>query len=68
MHKCLHSKQIHSFVEIQSRAVDVIYYLMVLLTLWAESFHHLSVQQAGHLEWPIVHVGKEQLMLLIHQC
>ena len=46
MHKCLQSKQIHSFVEIQPRTVDVRYYQVVSLTLWAESFHHLSVQQA----------------------
>ena len=43
MDTCLQCTQMHSFVEIQSRAVDAIYYLMVLLILGARSFHHLSI-------------------------
>ena len=66
MQKCLQSKQIHSFVEIQPRAVDVSSYQVVSLTLWAELFHHLS-SRPGCLEWPTMHAGKELLMLLIYQ-
>lgn len=72
MPKCLPCKQTHSFAEIQSRSIDVIYYQVVLLILWAESFHHLSIWKAWacgvakHAYWEGAVIGTQTSVLTKH--